>query len=423
MGYATMWVYPWDILDEGVDRALAFLARDVGLDAISLATSYHTVKALLPHNPRRKVFLSESSALYFRPQLDLYANTPLKPHPSPMVKDEDILKTISSRCRTYGLELISWTVCLHNSYLGRRHPECTMRNAYGDPYPFALCPSNQAVRDYLTALAVDLTSNYDLTTLELESAHFSRFAHNYHHEKAPGIGLGLLERFLLSLCFCHSCSERAQGEGIDTEGLKAMTREHLGKALNINRPCPVGPEGEYQQVSEFVAQTPQLAAYVEMRERTVASLIAELKESIPSTGRRGERGFALIEPSGRRKAQLSVIVSPQPRNWITGVHTRRIASIADFVEVLSYTSSASKVYDDISQIRQVLGSVESLTVGLAAYHPFVTDPNSLKEMVGQGLRAGVRRFSFYNYGLMPRENLSWVKEAVELVHGADKRRI
>jgi hypothetical protein len=405
-----MWVYPWDILDEGIDQVLAFLAHDVGLDAISLATSYHTVKALLPHNPRRKVFLTESSALYFRPQLDLYENTPLKPHPSPMVKDEDILKTISSRCRAYGLELISWTVCLHNSYLGRRHPECTMRNAYGDPYPFALCPSNQAVREYLTALAVDLTSNYDLTTLELESAHFSRFAHNYHHEKAPGIGLGLLERFLLSLCFCHSCSERAQGEGIDTEGLKAMIREYLEKALNVNRPNPVGPEGEYQRVSEFVGQTPPLAAYVEMRERTVSSLIEELKESIPSTG------------SGHRNAQLSVIVSPLPRNWITGVHTRRIASIADFVEVLSYTSSASKVSDDISQVRQILGSVESLTVGLAAYHPFVTDPHRLKEMVEQGLRAGVRRFSFYNYGLMPRENLSWVKEAVELIHDADKRR-
>lgn len=53
MGYIGMFVYPWDILDEGIDQALGNLADEVGIDAIHLATTYHSVKMLLPHDPRR----------------------------------------------------------------------------------------------------------------------------------------------------------------------------------------------------------------------------------------------------------------------------------------------------------------------------------------------------------------------------------
>jgi hypothetical protein len=51
---ASMWIYPWDLVDEGYDQVLPLL-RAHGLTSISLATAYHAGKFLSPHNPRHKV--------------------------------------------------------------------------------------------------------------------------------------------------------------------------------------------------------------------------------------------------------------------------------------------------------------------------------------------------------------------------------
>jgi len=53
MSYATMWTYPWDLLDDGVEDVVGRLREQVGLDALSLATSYHSVEHLRPHTRGR----------------------------------------------------------------------------------------------------------------------------------------------------------------------------------------------------------------------------------------------------------------------------------------------------------------------------------------------------------------------------------
>ena len=68
--YGVIWTYPWDLLDEGVDTALARIANEGGMKAVSLSHSYHNVKHLRPHNPKRKLFVANSSAIYFQPDLD-----------------------------------------------------------------------------------------------------------------------------------------------------------------------------------------------------------------------------------------------------------------------------------------------------------------------------------------------------------------
>ena len=67
--YGVIWTYPWDLLDEGVDTALARIANEGGMKAVSLSHSYHNVKHLRPHNPKGKLFVANSSAIYFQPDL------------------------------------------------------------------------------------------------------------------------------------------------------------------------------------------------------------------------------------------------------------------------------------------------------------------------------------------------------------------
>lgn len=215
MSYVGMFIYPWDILDEGIDQVLGGLAKEIGVDAIHLATAYHSVKMLLPHNPRRKMLCVDSSAAYFQPQIELYAATPIKPVVSPMAAEGNPLAEIAAGCEKHGLGLVSWTLALHDDLLPARHPSCAQRNVFGDLFPYNLCPSSPKARAYLVALCKDLSINYSLAGLELESACFGGLGHRYSHEKDPSLNLGPQGQFLLSLCFCEDCLRRAKEAGID----------------------------------------------------------------------------------------------------------------------------------------------------------------------------------------------------------------
>ena len=52
-------------------------------------------------------------------------------------------------------------------------------------------------------------------------------------------------------------------------------------------------------------------------------------------------------------------------------------------------------------------------VGLCAYPPASPDPQTLVENARRCAALGVRNLSFYNYGIMTFEHLSWVAKAVK----------
>ncbi len=54
MAFASMWTYPWDLHDEGTNEVLAALEGELGMDAVSLAVSYHSFIELRPHLPGPK---------------------------------------------------------------------------------------------------------------------------------------------------------------------------------------------------------------------------------------------------------------------------------------------------------------------------------------------------------------------------------
>ena len=60
----SVWAYPWDIADEGVNVALDWL-RDAGFDAIELCPNYHAISTFSPRNRKRSIFYSEQGAVYF----------------------------------------------------------------------------------------------------------------------------------------------------------------------------------------------------------------------------------------------------------------------------------------------------------------------------------------------------------------------
>src|SRR5437773_4023055 len=106
--YSAIWAYPWDLLDEGVDTVLGRIA-DAGLNGISVAAAYHSIRALCPHNPRRAVYHGEGGVVYFRPDPCHFQDAVLKPAVSELCSDSDPLAMICESAQNRGIPVHAWT--------------------------------------------------------------------------------------------------------------------------------------------------------------------------------------------------------------------------------------------------------------------------------------------------------------------------
>jgi hypothetical protein len=111
-------------------------------------------------------------------------------------------------------------VLAHNQRLGTAHPEDSVVNAYGDHYPWALCVSSEAVRDYCATLAAEVAEQPDIDGIELESCGWYGFDHLHAHDKTGGVALDAESKLLFSLCFCPACLTGYREAGIDGRALR-----------------------------------------------------------------------------------------------------------------------------------------------------------------------------------------------------------
>lgn len=382
-----MWTYPWDVLDEGAERVVAFLREEVGLDAMSLTPAYHTYDQLRLHLPGPRLLSCCEDAVYFQPEAGRYGHTALQPQVSPLARDRDPLQIISQQCRKRGLKLTLWTVAMHNHLQACRHPECALQGPFGDAYPGALCPANPQVREYLRALSLDLTSRYEVDLVEYETLYYLGYG-MFRNPVKVGVDLGPVGRLLMSLCFCPDCRQRAHGQGVDAAGLQAQVRQRLEEVF------AGGSLGD--DLEGCVAADPLLAAYLEVRAGTVTSLVAELRAEL--------------------ETPISFLYMGDYLH--NGIDRAAIEGLVDQVEILCYGSDPAQARAQAEAERGRMSAPDKLLAGLLGYHP-VADPHTLREVLAAVRAAGVRRFSYYNYGLIPRKHFPWIRQALDEVrrHG------
>ena len=387
MPYTTMWAYPWDLLDEGPPAVARRLKDEVGLDAVSVATVYHTYDQVRPHLGGRLIRADRAYA-YFTPRPQYYKSTPLQPTPRWPHAEGDPMAEITGSLEAAGLDLISWTVALHNTALGEAHPDVCQRNALGDRFTFALCPANPATRAYLLGLVADLADNYHLARLELESAHYHNFWHIHFHEKV-GVELGPVERYLYGLCFCEACAVYAKAANVDIERMKALARERLEAFFSTGEPAIQTPE-------ELLSDEQGFAAFADVREVVVSSLLRDVRERI--------------------NCELGLILSFDRLN--EGIGHRKVLEIAEYCEILAYSANVAANERKLRTLAESGLDLGRLVVGLCAHPPASPDAGTLIENVQRCLALGVRNLSFYNYGIMTFEHLNWVAEAVKAANEA-----
>ncbi|MFF5936105.1 hypothetical protein [Streptomyces sp. NPDC012508] len=217
-------VYPWDVVG---DPAAPGRLADLGLASVTLASAYHSTRALTPRHPGHRIVTAEHAAALYPPDGARWSGRALRPYEAGEWALGDAYGEAAQALADAGLEVHSWVVLAHNSRLGADHPETSVVNAYGDRYPWAPCIARPEVRAYLVDLAVEAAVRPGAAGTELESCGWYGLAHLHAHDKTAGVALGDREQYLMSLCFCPSCREGYGEEGVDPDALAAAVRGTL----------------------------------------------------------------------------------------------------------------------------------------------------------------------------------------------------
>ncbi|MFF2383968.1 hypothetical protein [Streptomyces sp. NPDC058108] len=221
---ASAFVYPWDVVG---DPAAAGRIAGLGVRQATLASAYHSTRALTPRHPRHRVVTASHAAVLYPVDGARWAGRALRPHEAGDWAPGDAYGTAAAALAEAGLDVHTWVVLAHNSRLGDEHPETSVVNAYGDRYGWAPCVAQAATREYLVDLAVEAAVRPGARGTELESLGWYGLAHLHAHDKIGGVGLGDAGQYLMSLCFCPACRDGYAAHGLDGGQVAAAVREAL----------------------------------------------------------------------------------------------------------------------------------------------------------------------------------------------------
>jgi hypothetical protein len=395
----AIWLYPWDLLDEGPEVVLRRVRDEGGMKAVHLAVCYHAGLFLLPHNPRRKVYFPLDGSVYYRPHETTHAGRRLQPLVHPMVHEADPLRVAQETAARLGMGVAAWVVLVHNTRLGMEYPDCVQINAFGDPHYPSLCPAHPEVRAYAIGVVSDV-ARYHPQAIVIESLEYMPVEHGYHHE-VMGIALTPTASILLGLCFCNHCLRRAANAGVDGEGVRRATAEVLEAFFAGHGPA-TAPALDPQSMYDMAGG--QMAGYTRVREGVVTSLYGEVASQVRCswTGTLARADFAPLR-SGELIGHI----------LRSGAHPTTLSAYVDRQDPTLYAPDPDEIESRYHAYRLLVPQDAALMPVLRVIRPQTESKAVLVEAVRRLRAAGVTQVSFYNYGFMRLETLGWIREALE----------
>ena len=391
------WVFPWDIEDEGIDRFAARL-EELGVTSASPSVLYHSGRAILPRAREHKVrLLGGPGANYPFESLEApFAGMESESAPR---SGKQFWQGLAEALSDRGIRLDAWAMPMHGSELGRRLPLGVVRNCFGNPYSYALCPSHPQARRFAESLVGELARSRLFGAIRLESIGYLGYRHFHHHE-AEYVGHGPLEELLLSLCFCDACMAGARREGISVFELRAAISRDLERRWRDDV-WSVGTD----DVREALAANDDLQALISYRQETVASLVASLAEQCRSESTELHCFSAIFPPTLEHST------------WIEGTDFAAWSRVLDRLIVFGYTAGgpgAAKVdegwtraeldyagrYFDRSRVNVVLNLAPQ----------YLATRDDAKRRFATISQMGFNDLSITNYGMTSETRLDWIPE-------------
>ena len=382
---ASAFVYPWDVA--GDPRAPARIAS-LGAGQVTLASAYHSTRALTPRHPRHRIVTAEHAAVLYPPD-DRWAGRALRPYPAGRWAPGDAYGEAAGALAAAGLEVHTWVVLAHNSRLGAEHPDTSVVNAYGDSYPWAPCIAQPATRAYLVDLAAEAAVRPGAHGTELESLGWYGLQHLHAHDKTSGVGLGDAGQYLMSLCFCPSCGAGYGEQGLDPGRLAAGVRAALEPLWR-----GAADDGGWPAVEKLLGE--DTAAATRAWRDTVARTLQE--EAVAAVRAAAPEGFQVL---------LHADPVPYHCGANTGVDPAHILSVADGVVVPCTGGTALLApFAERAGGRTVLAANLTVVTGMGG------SPGTLAADAARARAEGATEVRLYHVGLASDDDLAAVREAL-----------
>lgn len=374
----SMYVHPWDLFDEGPGSVLENL-REIGVSTISVATSYHAGRYILPHNPVRKVFVAEEGVVYFDFKHEYFVGSVIKPCKTRKFGDRDVLKEVCEYSKSYGVDVSSWTVLLHNRRFALKYPELALVDPFGCRDENFLCPNRPESRAYVLALSENIVGSYDVGSIQLESAAYpAGIAHGNHHENF-GVRIDPTVSYLFSMCYCDHCRRKALEHNLDLDEKLPAIRKILAEKINedSDRPADLAEEGVLLDLQRYGLE--KIHDFKAACTEEVYSLVSD--------------GVKEVDPN----VSVEAIVD-SATHFNQGFSFEHVPPGLDGVDLVAYYPETSEV------VRRVVGALSKVKGETRIYpciritYPVVRDNAQLAEVVGALSRLDISGINFYNYG-------------------------
>jgi len=381
----SAYLYPWDLLG---DPLVVSRLVSAGFEHVSVAATYHSVRAATPQHPQHRFVVAETAALYRPVRSAVWAGHRLRPFSAPWTGSEDSFERAVEVLDAGGLRTSAWVVLTHNSTLGRKSRDLVVSNCFSDSYEWALCPANAEVREYAAVLAAEAARELPLEGISLEACGQLGAAHAGHHEKTVGAYTPLAE-LILSICCCGACQRGWKGEGMDS----AATMRTLRDAFEAAQRQTVGVDA----TPEEVLGAPLAALLLNCRQLHTDALLEGVLASLRS-----------VDPS------LRITLHAQPNPWGTGASpglTPTSARLPDAVLVPVEAASPHGA-DVIGAARRSVPS----GVAVAAYVNLLApiEPVDFDEHAGRLMGVGADELHLYHFGLANWTQLSFFSRLASL---------
>ncbi|MFF7240743.1 hypothetical protein [Streptomyces collinus] len=382
---ASAFVYPWDVV--GDPEAPARIAA-LGVEQVTLASAYHSTRALTPRHPRHRIVTAEYAAVLY-PVGHRWAGRGLRPYPAGRWAPGDTFGEAAGALASAGLDVHTWVVLAHNSRMGAEHPDTSVVNAYGDRYPWAPCIAQPATRAYLVDLAAEAAVRPGARGTELESLGWYGLQHLHAHDKTAGVGLGDAGQYLMSLCFCPACRTGYGEQGLDADELTAAVRDALEPLWR-----GAADDGGWPTVGKLLGED-RAAATRAWRDTTARSL--------------QEQAVAAVRAAAPDGFQVLLHADPVPYHCgaNAGVDPAHVLSVADGV-VVPCTAGPALLTPFAEQARADTVLAASLTVvaGMGG------SPGTLTTDAARARALGATELRLYHVGLASDGDLAAVRAAL-----------
>ncbi|MFF7364042.1 hypothetical protein [Streptomyces sp. NPDC008125] len=393
----SAFLYPWDVV--GDPDAAARIA-DLGVQQVTLASAYHSTRALTPRHPATRIVTASYAAVLYPPDEKRWAGREPAPRRQKWTPGEDPWGVAAEALSDAGLEVHSWVVLAHNSRLGEEFPRTSVVNAYGDRYPWAPCIARPEVRTHLVDLAAEAATRPGARGTELESCGWYGFAHLHGHDKVQGVTLGEAAQYLMSLCFCAACAAGYARHGLDPDGARAAVRRALEPVWT-----GVEPASGWAGVEELLGAG-TAAATLGWRREVAHGLQGAAVDAVreAAAGTPGEEGFQVLlhaDPAFHRTGAN------------VGVDPAHILSVADGVVLPCTGGDAAReaVLGPFADHRGVLAANFGVVSGMGG------SPATLERDAAHAASLGATELRLYHAGLASDADLAAVSGALGRIAG------